>query len=118
MHNRSMLDSAPLDALLLLVLALAILAAGLALLAYVIFFDGQRARGQRRPVHRADGHRENRPMEQVLEWIFTVAVKPFSRFANEYLVPVSRGGKTRTTTLCREEDDSVIEQDRALHRWR
>jgi hypothetical protein len=82
------------------------------------FFDGQRARGQRRPVHRADGHRENRPMEQVLEWIFTVAVKPFSRFANEYLVPVSLSGKTRTTTLCREEDDSVIEQDRALHRWR
>jgi hypothetical protein len=38
MHNRSMLDSAPLDALLLLVLALGILAAGLALLAYVIFF--------------------------------------------------------------------------------
>jgi hypothetical protein len=38
MQNRSMLDSAPLDALLLLVLALAILAAGLALLAYVIFF--------------------------------------------------------------------------------
>jgi hypothetical protein len=38
MQNRSMLDSAPLDALLLLVLALAILAAGLALLAYAIFF--------------------------------------------------------------------------------
>jgi hypothetical protein len=38
MHNRSIHDSAPLDALLLLVLALAILAAGLALLAYVIFF--------------------------------------------------------------------------------
>jgi hypothetical protein len=38
MHNRSMHDSAPLDALLLLVLALAILVAGLALLAYVIFF--------------------------------------------------------------------------------
>jgi hypothetical protein len=33
-----MLDGAPLDALLLLVLALAILAAGLALLAYAIFF--------------------------------------------------------------------------------
>jgi hypothetical protein len=82
------------------------------------FFDGQRARGQRRPVHRADGHRENRPMEQVLEWIFTVAVKPFSRFANEYLVPVSLSGKTGTTTLCREEDDSIIKQDRALHRWR
>jgi hypothetical protein len=38
MQNRSMLDSAPLDALLFLVLALAILAAGLALLAYAIFF--------------------------------------------------------------------------------
>jgi hypothetical protein len=38
MHNRSTPDNAPLDALLLLVLALAILAAGLALLAYAIFF--------------------------------------------------------------------------------
>ena len=38
MHNRSMPDNAPLDALLLLVLALAILAAGLALLAYAIVF--------------------------------------------------------------------------------
>jgi hypothetical protein len=37
MHNWS-LDSAPLDALALFVLALAILAAGLALLAYVIVF--------------------------------------------------------------------------------
>jgi hypothetical protein len=37
MHNRS-LDSAPLDALVLFVLALAILAAGLALLAYIIIF--------------------------------------------------------------------------------
>ena len=37
MHNRS-LDSAPLDALVLSVLALAIFAAGLALLAYINFF--------------------------------------------------------------------------------
>jgi len=36
MHNRS-LDSAPLGALVLFVLALAILAAGRALLAYIVF---------------------------------------------------------------------------------
>jgi hypothetical protein len=37
MHNRS-LDGAPLGALVLFILALAILAAGLALLAYIIVF--------------------------------------------------------------------------------
>jgi hypothetical protein len=46
-------------------------------------------------VHRADGHRENRPMEQVLEWIFTVAMKPFSHFAKEYFVPVSLAERPR-----------------------
>jgi hypothetical protein len=45
-------------------------------------------------------------MEQVLEWIFNVAMKLLSRFANEYLAPVALSGKNRTTTLCREADDA------------
>src|ERR1700722_14328389 len=45
-------------------------------------------------------------------------MKLLSRFANEYLAPVALSGKNRTTTLCREADESSIEQDRAVHRWR